>query len=70
MISRLIRWLARAELERAQTEALRQRIEGYNAGLMTGRIIGQGEMLAHLRGDPGLPVTSDIIAQTARAMVH
>lgn len=64
MINCLIRWLARAEIER-------ECVTAYTNGFNAGRAIGQGEMLAHLRGDVTEgPVTAEIITRRAAEMVH
>ncbi|MCR4332536.1 MAG: hypothetical protein NUV34_07535 [Sulfuricaulis sp.] len=63
ILTRLIRWLARAEIER-------ECVMAYANGFNVGRAIGQGEMLAHLRGDVIEPVTSEAIQRRAAAMVH
>ena len=39
---------------------------GYNAG----RVVGHGEMMAHLRGDPDERATTDMIRRRAAEMVH
>ena len=39
---------------------------GYNAG----RVIGHGEMIAHLRGDPDERATTDMMRRRAAEMVH
>lgn len=39
---------------------------GYNAG----RVIGHGEMLTHLRGDPDERVTTEMVQRRAVEMVH
>ncbi|MCR4333021.1 MAG: hypothetical protein NUV34_10050 [Sulfuricaulis sp.] len=63
MIKRMILWLASAELANAAAN-------GYAQGLNVGRAIGQQEMINHLRGDTGEPVTAEAMAVRAAGMVH
>lgn len=77
MLNRLIRWLAAPELARLRAELAAIKatsdqainlayVNGYNAG----RVIGHGEMLQHLRGDPDERVTTEIMQRRAVEMVH
>lgn len=76
-MKKLIRWLARAEIARlgaelAQIKATAERAINlaYANGYHVGRSVGQGEMLAHLRGDPVERPTTEIVSSRASAMVH
>lgn len=55
------------EAERASAE-LQQ--AAYTNGFNAGRVIGHGEMLAHLRGDPEERATTEIMQRRAVEMVH
>lgn len=70
MFARLIRWLARSEIERARTLTLELRQQDYNNGFMMGRNVGQGEMLMSLRGDPEERATAEMVRRAAASMVH
>ncbi len=70
MISRLIRWLTRAEIDRARMESERLLAQAYVSGYNSGRAVGQAEMLDHLRGEPEDRVTSDMARVSAKGMVH
>lgn len=66
----IIRWLAKAELEQQaavfQAACEDAYVNGYNRGLA----VGQGNMLAYLRGDQAETITTDILARRAAGMVH
>ena len=77
MLKRLTRWLAGAEIAalRAELAEIKATVDAvanmaYANGYNTGRVVGHGEMLAHLRGDPAKRPTTEIIQQRAVEMVH
>lgn len=70
MISKLIRWLARAEIAGLRAAYQAQREADYANGYNAGRVVGHGEMLNHLRGDTAEPVTQAVMAKRAAALIH
>ena len=77
MLNRLIRWLAadamaalRAELAEIKATLDQTVAIAYANGYNAGRVVGHGEMLAHLRGDPAERATTDMIRRRAAEMVH
>lgn len=77
MLNRLIRWLARDEMAalRAELAEIRASVDSltgmaYANGYNTGRVIGQSEMLVHLRGDPDERPTTDMVQRRANELVH
>lgn len=77
MLNRLIRWLAGHDIAalRAELAAIKASVDAtvnmaYANGYNAGRVIGHGEMLAHLRGDPEERPTTEMVQRRAVEMVH
>ena len=57
-------------LHDAERASLESKQVAYANGYNAGRVVGHGEMMAHLRGDPDERATTDMIRRRAAEMVH